>query len=70
MSFKRDPLYKHIEKVISDEIKKESLFVSQGKCETFDAYKNKSGVIKGLELSLELITESFKKYLSEDIDDD
>jgi hypothetical protein len=70
MSFKRDPLYKHIEKAINDEIKKESLYVSQGKCETIDVYRGKSGVIKGLELSLELITESFKRYLSEDIDDD
>ena len=61
-----DPLYIEFLKIIKADIKIEADHLIQGKCLTIEEYKHKSGVIKGLNLSIERIEEAFKLVLKDD----
>ena len=63
---KSDPLYIEFLKIINADIKIEVDHLIQGKCLTIEEYKHKSGIIKGLKLSIERIEEAFKKVLKDD----
>jgi hypothetical protein len=61
-----DPLLKDFAFRVSGEIKDKSGFIIDGKCQSFEHYKQMTGIISGLRLSLEIMGESAKNYLSND----
>ena len=63
---KNDPLYIEFLTLIKVEIEREASHLVDGKCSMFDEYKHKTGIIKGLRASIEVIEESFKKVLKDE----
>lgn len=50
------------------EIEREVDLAGHGRCSSWDAYKEKTGMVKGLEKALAIFDETFKEVLTDDGD--
>lgn len=66
MSLNNDPLVKAIKKLILEQINQESAHLVTNKCKSLEEYKHVTGVIKGLNLSVDCIDAAIKSYLVDD----
>ena len=66
MPLKDDPLIKEFTRRVNEAVKKETESVAMGDCTNFESYRQKVGVIKGLNKALELMSETITKYTDDD----
>lgn len=59
---KDDPIIKTYLHRLNALISKETNFLAEGKCESFEAYKKRVGVISGVEQALSLLDSTIKDY--------
>lgn len=70
MAITDDPRVKEFQLRIKAQVKEHVDYMAQGKCQTYDDYKRRVGLITGLELSLETLTEVLKTFDPDRDDDD
>jgi len=66
MPIKDDPLIKEFTRRVNEAVKKETESVAMGDCANLESYRQKVGVIKGLNKALELMSETIAKYTDDD----
>lgn len=65
MSLHDDPIIKAFEHRIKGKISDMSEYLASGKCSTFDDYKRRTGMIAGLDESLNILDDIIKNYTND-----
>ena len=64
---KDDPIIKTYLHRLNTLISKETNFLADGKCESFEAYKRRVGIISGIQQALSILDLTIKDYENDDV---